>query len=456
MAAELESVTRRFLEKDLSLWPTDSVASNRLGWLDVFNEIDLNELTNWANSVSYSRIILLGMGGSSLGPLVLGKALKSFGKSKRDLIVVDTTHPTTLREVDFEDALVIVSSKSGTTLEPNVLYAFARSKVINPKRFVAITDPDTALDRLAVSEGFERVFRNRADIGGRYSVLSHFGLVPAALVGYDLNEFLASARNLNYQEAVSLGIDLGNAVLAKKDKITLKVSETFRWVGLWLEQLLAESTGKNSTGCIPVPTTESEDSKDRFHVDVSIDSPLDLAGLFLKFEVATSIAGHILDIDPFNEPNVAESKANTNRVLEELPLPTLPTSSSSDLYPWLESSLKEGDYISIQAYLPFGQDDKLESLRRHIRDKFNSIAVTAGYGPRFLHSTGQLHKGGPNSVVCVQLVDNTPPKQQGIPGKNYDFATLIAAQSIGDYESLQAHSRRIIRIGVDDISDLIT
>ncbi|NNN21556.1 MAG: glucose-6-phosphate isomerase, partial [Acidimicrobiales bacterium] len=340
-------------------------------------------------------------------------------------------------------------------LEPNVLYAYANSKVNDPKRFVAITDPDTALDHLAVSERFGRVFRNRSDIGGRYSVLSYFGLVPAALAGYDLDEFLSSAKNLNYQEAVALGVELGNAVLAKKDKITLKVSEPFRWVGLWLEQLLAESTGKNLTGCIPVPTQENEDSKDRFHVDVSIDSPLDLAGLFLKFEVATSIAGHILDIDPFNEPNVAESKANTNRVLEELPLPTLPTLSASELYPWLESSLNEGDYISIQAYLPFGQDDKLEKLRRHVRDKFNSIAVTAGYGPRFLHSTGQLHKGGPNSVVCVQLVDKTPPPPLNIPGKDYDFATLIAAQSIGDYESLQAHSRRIIRIGIEDINELI-
>ncbi len=452
-----DGLASRLVGRDPTLWPEGNVSSNRLGWLEVPREMSAQakDLAAWASSVEQSRVILLGMGGSSLGPAVL-QAVRALGGPAvgRTLEVCDTTDPSTVEHLDFSDAFVLVSSKSGTTLEPNVLFEHAWSKVGDGARFAAITDPGTQLATLGHERGFHRVFENRPDIGGRYSVMSYFGMVPAALIGYDVAELCERALGADLEEAVALGAAMGQAARAGRDKVTIVVPEAFAAFGLWVEQLIAESTGKRATGCIPVPTTEPESGADRHVIELSPRTAQDLAEEFYRFELAIPIAGHVLGIDPFDEPNVAESKANTNKVLDSLPLPTLEESDPGEALGWLESQCAPGDYVSLQAYLPYGQDAALHALRRKVRDRLGGAPVTVGYGPRFLHSTGQLHKGGPNSVVALQIVRRGDAPQVPIPSKAYDFATLIAAQSIGDHQSLLAHGRRVLRVAVDDLAEI--
>jgi glucose-6-phosphate isomerase len=446
------SLATRLRNRDPNLWPAGNVSASRLGWLDVPQRMaaEAKELAAWASTIEQSQVILLGMGGSSLGPAVLASVDHGTGSGRR-LVVCDTTDPATVGSLRFEDAFVLVSSKSGTTLEPNVLFDYAWSRLPDGTRYAAITDPGTPLATLAVERGFRRVFENPPDIGGRYSVLSYFGMVPACLLGYDVAELCDRALATDVAEAVDLGFAMGKAAKEGRDKTTIVVPEPFRAFGLWVEQLIAESTGKRGTGCVPVPTTEVEQGHDRHLVRLEPQQAADLAELFYRFELAIPIAGHVLAIDPFDEPNVAESKANTNRVLEALPLPSVETAEPGSTLAWLREQVHEGDYVSLQAYLPYGQDDALEALRRRVRDALGGIAVTCGYGPRFLHSTGQLHKGGPNTVVAVQLVRRGEQPKVAIPSKPYDFATLIAAQSIGDHQSLLAHGRRVLRVAVDDL-----
>jgi hypothetical protein len=439
--------------RDLTLWPPGNVAAHRLGWLDSPRDmIDKGpDLVRWAASVDQSRVVLLGMGGSSLGPLVLGSSAPPGG---RELVVLDTTEPRTVAGTDLDDAFFLVSSKSGTTLEVQALLAHAWSLVPDPRRYAAITDPGTPLAELATERGFT-CFLNDPDIGGRYSVLSHFGMVPAALVGYDVADLCERAMATDRHAAVELGVAMGQAAGAGRDKLTIVVPERFRSFGLWGEQLVAESTGKQGKGCVPVPTSEPEQGPDRHVVVVDLDRPEDLAPELLRWEVATAIAGHVLEIDPFDEPNVAESKENSARVLANLPLPSVPAEDPAGVARALADLTRPGeDYVSIQAYVPYGQDDALEDLRRRLRDSLGGMAVTAGYGPRFLHSTGQLHKGGPNRVVALQLVARTPGPSVPIPGFPYDFATLIAAQAIGDHQSLMSHGRRVLRVAVDEVGEV--
>jgi transaldolase/glucose-6-phosphate isomerase len=251
-----------------------------------------------------------------------------------------------------------------------------------------------------------------------------------------------------------LGMTLGEEAKQGRDKVTIVLPDEYSTFGLWVEQLIAESTGKQSTGCIPVPTTQPEEGPDRHVVPLHPASPDDLAEQFYRWEVAVAVCGHVLGIDPFDEPNVAESKKNTSNVLDHLPVPEIASEDPSGVYEWLSQNVAAGDYVSLQTYLPYGQDDRLEQLRRSVRDRLGGLAVTAGYGPRFLHSTGQLHKGGPNSVLAVQIVERTPGPRLPIPGKPYDFGTLITAQSVGDHQSLVAHGRRVLRVAVDDISEI--
>jgi hypothetical protein len=253
---------------------------------------------------------------------------------------------------------------------------------------------------------------------------------------------------------VALGMRMGQAALAGRDKVTIVVPERFRAFGLWIEQLIAESTGKHDKGCIPVPTTEEESGPDRNVEYVNVTDVADIGAQFFRWEIATAIAGHVLGIDPFDEPNVTESKENTKRVLSSLPLRDVPSEDPGSTLAWLEQTITPGDYVSLQAYLPYGQDDALEALRRRVRDKLGGVATTQGYGPRFLHSTGQLHKGGPNKVIAVQIVPRHPTADVPIPDHPYDFATLIAAQSIGDLQSLQTHGRRVRRVAIDALEEL--
>jgi hypothetical protein len=454
----LSTLAKRLLDRDETLWPAGNVAHSRLGWLDVPRRMhaEAAELTRWSTQIPQQKVVLLGMGGSSLGPEVLRATRDALGVAGRELIVLDTTDPTTVASVDPSDAFFLVSSKSGTTLEVEVLLAHAWASMPDGSRYAAITDPGTPLAATAEERGFNRLFVNPPDIGGRYSVLSYFGLVPAALAGLEVDGLCELALEADVEEAVDRGVAMGEAARAGRDKVTLLVPEQFRSFGLWVEQLIAESTGKKGTGCVPVPTTEAESGEDRHPVAVEIEELLALGPLFYSWEIATAVAGHVLGIDPFDEPNVAESKANTKQVLSSLPLPELNPVAPAQLGPWLEEQVRPGDYVSLQAYLPYGQDAGLEALRRRLRDRLGGLAVTAGYGPRFLHSTGQLHKGGPNEVVAVQLLRSEDQPPLAIPDHDYDFGTLITAQAIGDFRSLRLHERRALQVGVEDLSGLLS
>jgi glucose-6-phosphate isomerase/transaldolase/glucose-6-phosphate isomerase len=441
----------RLLARDATLWPEGNVSHNRLGWLDIAARMQAEaaDLQSWAASINAAKVVLLGMGGSSLGPEVLRAAVGS-----DRLVVLDTTDPTTIASIDTDDAFFLVSSKSGSTLEVKTLFAYFWDKVPDGRRFAAVTDPGTAMDELATDAGFNRVFRNRADIGGRYSVLSYFGLVPSALLGIDVAGLCERAIAADGHEAVELGLAMGEAAKAGRDKVTVVVPERFEAFGLWVEQLIAESTGKRGTGCIPVPTTEVETGDDRHLVGLEIEDVADLGEEFQRWEIATAVAGHVLGIDPFDEPNVSESKENTGKVLDALPLDPPEAADPATVGQWLRDQVRPGDYVSVQAYLPYGSERELERVRRALRDGLDGMAVTAGYGPRFLHSTGQLHKGGPDTVVAVQVVDKGAAPSVPIPGYPYDFNTLIAAQAIGDHQSLLSHGRRVLRVCVDDLGDI--
>jgi len=447
----LSELLNKLLAGDASLWPKGNVSGNRLGWLDVPRRMldEAKDLRSWAETIDATHVFLLGMGGSSLGSEVLRA---SFGNDR--LVVLDTTDPATINAADISDPFFLVSSKSGTTLEVECLLAYMWERWPDGARYAAITDPGTPLTTLAEERGFHRVFANPPDIGGRYSVLSYFGMVPAALMGIDVARLCEAALSVDKEDGVRLGVAMGEAAKQGRNKLTVVVPEHFRSLGLWGEQLIAESTGKQGTGLVPVPTTEAETGDDRHVVLLEMDDDYQLGGEFMKWEVATAIAGHILGIDPFDEPNVAESKENTKRVLSSLPLPAVDSADPSTVSTWLTETVKPGDYVSLQAYLPFGQDDALEGLRRAIRDGLGGMAVTAGYGPRFLHSTGQLHKGGPNEVVAVQIAPRAPSAHVEIPDKPYDFGTLIDAQAIGDLQSLQSHGRRALRVEVNDLKEV--
>lgn len=458
----MSDLRQRLFRRDATLWPEGNVAAGRLGFLDVPGrmEAEAKDLVSWAASIDQGHVVLAGMGGSSLGPAVLSAVQEALGpEDVRRLTVLDTTDPATIADVDLSDAFFLVSSKSGTTLETRALLAYLWDRVPRGERYAAITDPGTPLAAEAFGKGFARVFRNPPDIGGRYSVLSYFGMVPAALIGYDPEELCALAMEADRDEAAELGRVVGEAALEGQDKLTVVAPAPFRSFGLWVEQLVAESTGKQGRGCVPVPTQEMEDGPDRYPLQVSLAKPSDLGPAFYRFELAVAIIGHVLGVDPFDEPNVAESKRNTDRMLEWLPLPTVASVDPAEVPAFLEEAVQPSDYVSIQAYLPYGHDPSghdgaLEALRRKVRDRLGGLAVTAGYGPRLLHSTGQLHKGGPNTVVALQVVARSEPLELAIPGVPYGFATLLAAQAIGDHQSLLAHGRRVLRVAADDPNEL--
>ena len=441
----------RLRAADPDLWPEGNVSPTRLGWLGVPERMraEAADLTAWAAGIDAAKVVLLGMGGSSLGPEVLRSAVGS-----DRLVVLDTTDPETVSAVDPDDAFFLVSSKSGTTLEVIALLAHFWERMPDGRRYAAITDPGSPLADIAADAGFNRLFLNPPDIGGRYSVLSYFGLVPAALCGLDVAGLCDRALATDATAAVELGLAAGRAAQQGRDKLTVVVPDRFAAFGLWVEQLVAESTGKHGKGCIPVPTTEVEGGDDRYVVALEFDDPLALGGEFYRWEIAVAIAGHTLGVDPFDEPDVAVAKANTAKVLASLPLPGIETADPAGVTEWLAGQVRPGDYVAVQAFLPYRHGDALERVRRSLRDGLGGAAVTAGYGPRYLHSTGQLHKGGPPTVVAVQLVPRTSAPSLPVPSHPYDFNTLIAAQALGDYQSLLDRRRRVRRFAVDDLKEV--
>jgi transaldolase/glucose-6-phosphate isomerase len=515
-AALTEMDRARFAErlwrKDASLWKAGDPAHQaeimiRLGWLDVAETMQarVGELTAFADEVrhaGFTRALLCGMGGSSLAPEVL-RATFGVARGYLDVAVLDSTDPaavrTALAKSEPARTLYIISSKSGGTTEPNVFFQFFWDQVraVRGERagenFVAITDPGTAMERRAREHGFRRVFLNPPEIGGRYSALSYFGLVPAALLGIDVTRLLSRATRMMRAcgPAVSaaqnpglyLGAVMGGLAKAKRDKLTFIVSDRLSTFGCWTEQLIAESTGKEGAGIVPVegePLGKAAAyGKDRLFVylrlgakydravaalaraghpviTLRLEDAYDVGGEMLRWEIATAAAGFLLAIDPFDQPNVQESKDNTVRLLAEygrtgaLPDPGGALAAGApDFAPRLLAHLKSvrlGNYVAFTVYVERtpARERLLRDLRTALRDRFK-VATTVGYGPRFLHSTGQLHKGGAASGVFIQLSCDHAADLP-IPGEPYSFAVLEAAQALGDYQSLAARQRRVLRV----------
>jgi transaldolase / glucose-6-phosphate isomerase len=481
---------------DHTLWQDDPTeVADRLGWLPVVDEMpgavaDLDGVAAAAAADGLRHAVVLGMGGSSLFPEVLGR---SFPARRLDLRALDTTDPAAVArvatELDLARCLFVAASKSGTTIETRsqLEHFWAATGELGGDldrgaRFVAVTDPGSELAELARERRFRHVFENRPDIGGRYSALSHFGLVPGALLGVDVASLLQRAAAVagatgpavagGDDPAVRLAAVVGAAARAGRDKLTLVLPEDIASFGLWLEQLVAESTGKQGTGIVPVageplgpPEVYGDDRlfvavgdgsrpeldalADAGHpvVVLSYAEPLDLGGLVLLWEEAVALAGVVLGINPFDQPDVASAKEATSQVLAEgLPdLPTEPVGAVLD-------QVGPGDYLVLQAFVDPGDTDLLAgrgAMRVALRDRLR-VATTVGVGPRFLHSTGQLHKGGPPSAVFLQVVGDDPDDVP-IPGRDHGFALLKQAQAAGDLRALQERGLRAARVALDDL-----
>ena len=528
-AAAAEDVVKRIWRKDATLWKDDEasqkVIRNALGWLTVPDEMIgvVDELTEFAELIrqrGFQTVMVCGMGGSSLCPEVFAR---TFGRQPDypELLVLDSTDPDVLadllKRIDIQKCLFVIASKSGSTTEPNTFYKFWYDQLSKQTdspgaNFVAITDPGSPMVETAAKLNFQRTFLNQADIGGRYSALSYFGMVPAALMGIDVRRFLSNAKEAEQScapvmppaknPALQLGIIIGEAANSGRDKLTFVIEKSIATLGLWIEQLIAESTGKEGKGILPVAGEElgdvSEYSTDRLFVSISIDEPspetsaklseLNRAGHpviyrklsdpyglgaeFFAWEFATACAGWSLGINPFDQPNVQESKDATKELLStfvnhgSLPeqnklvadeLITIYAESTADNLSAMSTlqairsllaSVKTGNYIALLNYTEETPaiDEELQKIRITLRDA-TKCATTVGYGPRFLHSTGQLHKGGPDTGVFFQITANDTV-DFAVPGEPYTFSILKQAQALGDFRSLVKRDRRAIRVDV--------
>lgn len=521
-----QQAARRIWERDAAFWKKDAEVQetirNRLGWPGVANLMQgqRDKITDFVDEVrqqGYTSAVLLGMGGSSLCPEVLRS---TFGTARGylNLFVLDTTDADTIhtleQQIDPNKTIFIVASKSGGTLETWSHYKYFFNQVSRLKgenageNFIVITDPGTPLEHLARKQNFRRTFANPADIGGRYSALSFFGLVPGALIGMDIEKLLSRAETMMHacraevsgeeNPGIWLGAALGGLYKQGRDKVTFVVSPEISSFGLWAEQLVAESTGKEGRGLVPIAgefvgspgvygndrlfiylrlqdgDNTAQDQAIRILEDarqpvirIELTDLYDLGQEFFRWEFATALTGYLLEINPFDEPNVKESKANTRRILaqyqeeEHLPEPQPSVTATNlriygrepgihqGLTNYLHTFLNQvhaGDYIAIMAFLQDTPDihSALQSLRMKLRDEYQ-VATTLGYGPCFLHSTGQLHKGGPNNGVFIQITGDLQ-QDLPIPDESYTFGILKEAQALGDMFSLDSHERRYIRI----------
>lgn len=516
----------RFWKKDPKIWKQEPEEQksirNSLGWLHVAEKMEAHAdgLLEFAREIKrdgFKHVVHMGMGGSSLAPLVFQKTFP-VGENGIPLTVLDTTDPATIlkieRNVPLRETLFITASKSGTTAEPIAFedYFYEKVKALKNsgagENFVVITDPGTPLQKTAEERKYRRCFLNYRDIGGRYSALSCFGLVPAALLGVDIKEILARALRMEHacssgipvekNPAVMLGIAMGELALRGRDKLTFFLPPSIASMAMWLEQLIAESTGKEGSGILPVagedPGNYDVYGEDRLFahigikndpdqaimdslrnlwacrepvVDIRLDDPLDIGQEFFRWEMATAVAGSVLGINAFDQPNVQESKDITNVLLEEAaaggslaqPGPALRegglafygparAATGSGLLKNFFAQRRTGDYIALQAYLTELPeiDAALQGMRMKLRDTFG-LATTLGYGPRYLHSTGQYHKGGPDSGMFIQFVADDP-LEAPIPGRKYGFGTFKQAQALGDFQALQKHGRRVIKVNL--------
>lgn len=518
--AEIQSrdIVARIWRKDHTVWRADpKEITNRLGWLNTTEQMRemvpaLETFAAEVRSSGFRHVVLLGMGGSSLGSEVLRQVLsgapspRTLEAARRaelhhypTLIVLDSTVPASVQavssQIDPARTLFLVSSKTGGTTETTSFYRYFRGLVeqaVGGKRaggsFVAITDRGSPLENLGRGEGFRRIFLNSSEIGGRFSVLSYFGLVPAVLAGIDVGTLLdrancmreacASCVPVRENPGASLGATIGVLASQGRDKLTLVTPPPLDSLGLWVEQLLAESLGKEGKGIIPVagePWLEPGSyGRDRLFVYLTLAGTddatnckmldrlaaaghpvirlelkdrYDLGAEFFRWELATAVAGSLLGIHPFDQPDVQGSKDNTDRVLEgfrregRLP-PMIETGNLSGLL----GQAQPGDYLAIMAYIQENPEVEglLTELRRRVGGRLG-IATTMGYGPRFLHSTGPLHKGGPATGLYLQLTADYA-RNVPIPGQEYDFGVLATAQAIGDFDALRSMGRRAVRV----------
>ena len=525
-----ENFLKKLWAKDPSAWSNDpkaeEIIKHALGWLDMPQRLmeHVPDLQRFAKEIAqtFDHVVVLGMGGSSLAPDVLAE---TFGRidGYPQLHVLDSTDPTQIAQLDerldLNRSLFIVASKSGTTTEPNAFFAYYYDRVAKSvgaanagAQFIAVTDPGTQMVEVAKGHNFRRIFENDPNIGGRYSALSFFGMVPAALAGYDVRLLLdralgamhANDRTVDPKNApgVRFGAAIGGYAQNGRDKLTIVTHPDVAAFGAWAEQLIAESTGKLGKGIIPIEGealgTVHDYGNDRVFVYVGANLPdpapetaqrlqalqdaghpvirlamndqYDIGEQFYLWEIATAAAGSVIGIDAFDQPNVQESKDNTKALLEQyhkngsIDEPKLSVASASFDITFLAGSsggstkdataalasvfsqLVPGDYVAICAYIARDPEHVavLDRLRLRIRDA-SDVAVTVGFGPRFLHSTGQLHKGGPNSAVMLQITGDEP-SDPSIPGMDVGFRTLLAAQALGDWQSLESRKRRGMRI----------
>jgi transaldolase/glucose-6-phosphate isomerase len=446
-------LVERIWARDATLW-TGTDEAKWLGWLDepMRMRSRIDDLLRFAEDVATPGVIdtfvLLGMGGSSLAPHVLARTFES-----DSFHVLDTTHPAAIRQatlnLDLESTLFIAASKSGTTLETrcHLDYFWAKAGK-RGERFAAITDPGSELEALARERDFLAVFEGEPTIGGRYSALSAFGIVPALLMGIDLERFfervdemIEACRGEEGNPGLELGLELGHGWQDGKDKITINPSTGD--FGLWVEQLLAESTGKKGKGLIPAPG-ESPEGLDRQAPEVRLSAPYELGQEFFRWEFATAVAGSVLEINPFDQPDVQAAKDKTNEVLAGGEPELEPRGSLDELL----DRAQPGDYVAIQAFIDPAREHELEPLIERAHE--TGCVVTHGLGPRYLHSTGQLHKGGPNKGLFVQVVDD-PGGEVAIPGRKFGFRRLIRSQAAGDFASLEERGRRIVRVRLEEL-----
>ncbi len=506
---EKDKFVERVWKKDATLWKNDDahkkIIANALGWLVVPEGMAAKaaELTAFAEEVKdeFDDVVVLGMGGSSLCSEVTRRLFGRRAGYPR-LLVLDSTVPEAVKaleaKLDLGRTLFMVASKSGTTTEPMIFHRYFYDRVKSVRgdqagrSFIAVTDPDTQLVKDATRDGFRKIFINPHDIGGRYSALSLFGLVPAAVSGVDVTTLLDRAVHASHVAKVAaakknppalLGTILGALANNGRDKLTLITPAPLDTLGLWVEQLIAESTGKEGKGIVPIagePALKaSEYGNDRVFVcvrlreadetarlkelsaaghpvvDIVLEDALDLGEIFFTWEFATAMAGALLGIDAFDQPNVQESKDNTKKLLEEYKAKGSMTHSGTQITPddtaaidALLAKVKAGDYVALTEY--FGQSPERDAAIAGIRETIareRRVATTTGYGPRFLHSTGQLHKGGADNGVFLQLTGG-PGGDVPIPGEPFTFGVLVRAQAIGDFQSLASRNRRAVSISL--------
>ena len=441
-------------ERDSTVW-TGKDEAQWLGWLDepLHIQEQLGSIVSFAENLreDVDDVVLCGMGGSSLAPEVLRRTFDVDW-----FHVLDTTHPKAIRaleeKLDLERTLFVSSSKSGTTLETHSHTDYFWEKRPHGPNWVAITDPGSSLEKIGRERSFRAIFAGEPSIGGRYSALSPFGIVPAVLMGADASQLLERAQEMREacrsgegNPGYELGSRLGGGWREGRDKIC--IGETPGGFGLWAEQLIAESTGKQGKGLVPAPG-EWPEGAHRQGVEPDLPDPYALGAEFFRWKFAIAVAGAYLEINPFDQPDVQAAKDKTNEVLATGKEPELEPEGSVDE---LLAQAKDGDYFCIQAFVEPGGDAaaKLDPLIADVRRR-SGLVVTHGYGPRYMHSTGQLHKGGPNTGLFLQIIDDQGDELP-IPGKPFGFRRLIRAQAAGDFETLKERGRRVARVRMEDI-----